>query len=60
MVLLFSIFIIYPAVTRVPDVRVPDVSNLSVEEAESKLKNAGFEIAVDIEQISSNTIKEGK
>jgi serine/threonine-protein kinase len=57
--LMFSVFIIIPAVTKVPDVKVPDVSNMSVINAEKKLKNLGFEVAVDIEQISSDTIVEG-
>jgi serine/threonine-protein kinase len=57
--LMFSVFIIIPAVTKVPDVKVPDVSNMSVVAAEKKLKNLGFEVAVDVEQISSDTIVEG-
>ncbi|MFA5407587.1 MAG: Stk1 family PASTA domain-containing Ser/Thr kinase, partial [Bacilli bacterium] len=57
-VLVFVFFIIIPAVTEVPDVKVPDVSNMGVEAAEKALKDAGFEVAVDIEQIGSDTIKE--
>ncbi len=57
--LLLLVFIIIPAVTRVPDIKIPDVSNMTVQEAESALKSAGFEVAIEIEQISSDTIKEG-
>ena len=57
--LLLLVFIIIPAVTRVPDIKIPDVSNMTVQEAESDLKSAGFEVAIEIEQISSDTIKEG-
>lgn len=59
-IFLFIAFIVYPKLTRVPDIKVPDVSNLSVQEAESQLKGLGFEVAVDIEEVSSSTIKEGK
>jgi serine/threonine-protein kinase len=52
-------FIVIPAVTRVPDVRVPDVSNMSVEDAEAKLKKIGFEVALKVEEVSSDTIKKG-
>lgn len=58
--LLIAVFIIIPAVTKVPDIKVPDVSAMSVQEAEKKLKNIGFEVAVEIKQISSDTIDEGK
>lgn len=58
--LLFAIFIIIPSVTRVPDIKIPDVSNMTVQDAEQKLKNAGFEVALEIEQVSSETIEEGK
>ncbi|MDD2203152.1 MAG: Stk1 family PASTA domain-containing Ser/Thr kinase [Bacilli bacterium] len=57
--LLFLIFIIIPAVTEVPDVRIPDVSNMTVEDAESKLKEAGFEVAIELKEISSDKIEEG-
>ena len=58
--LLFLVFIIVPAVTKVPDVKIPDVSNMSVQAAEKKLKSVGFEVDIEIEQINNDTIAEGK
>ncbi|MDD4298310.1 MAG: Stk1 family PASTA domain-containing Ser/Thr kinase [Bacilli bacterium] len=58
--LLFITFIIVPAVTKVPDIKVPDVSNLNIPDGEKKLKDLGFEVALEIKQISSDTIAEGK
>jgi serine/threonine-protein kinase len=52
-------FIIIPAATRVPDIKVPDVSNMSVEGAESKLKKIGFEVALEVKEVSSDIIKKG-
>lgn len=57
--LIMLVFIIIPAVTEVPDVKIPDVSDMTVEDAEKKLKELGFEVAVETEQISSDTIDEG-
>ncbi|MDD3392383.1 MAG: Stk1 family PASTA domain-containing Ser/Thr kinase [Bacilli bacterium] len=51
--------IIYPKMAETPDVQIPDVSNLSVVEAESKLKKLGFEVNVETKSKSDNTIEEG-
>lgn len=58
--LVFAFFILIPALTKVPDVKVPDVSNMSVQSAESKLKKLGFEVAIDVKQVDSDEIEEGK
>lgn len=55
----FIIFVIVPTLTRVPDIKVPDVSKMSIAEAESTLKKLGFEVALDVLEVSSETIKEG-
>jgi serine/threonine-protein kinase len=52
-------FILIPAITRVPDVKVPDVSSLNVEDAEKALKKVGFEVALKVEEVSSDIIEEG-
>lgn len=53
------IFFVVPAITGEPDVKVPDVSNLSVGKAEEKLKEKGFEVASKIEEVESEKVKEG-
>lgn len=56
-VVIAAIFLVIPALTEVPDVRVPQVKGLSVVEAEEKLKKAGFNVAVEIERIEDETEK---
>jgi len=52
--------IIYPKLTEVPEVKVPDVSGLTVVEAQKKLKKVGLKISEDIEEKYDNDIEEGK
>ena len=49
-----------PNMTKVPDVRIPDVSTLTVIEAEDALKKEGFVVAVEIIEESSDTIEKDK
>ncbi len=51
--------ILIPKLTAIPDIKVPDVSNLTVVEAENKLKEAGFEVAVETEKEASETVEKG-
>lgn len=44
---------------KIPDVKVPDVSNLTVVEAETKLKDSGFEVELETIKEKSN-IEAGK
>ena len=61
MVALICLFIIiYPRLVSVPDVTIPDVSNLTVVEAESKLKELGLLVASDVEEKENDEIEEGK
>ena len=46
-----SIFLIIPELTKVPDIVVPNVANMSVIDAENELKDAGFAVA-------TSTVKE--
>jgi len=52
--------LIFPYFTNIPEIRIPDVSNKSVVEAEGILKNLGFQVAVETEKIDSETIPIGK
>lgn len=57
LICLFIIF--YPKITAVADVEIPDVSNLTIQEAESKLRKLGFEINSNTEEKESETIAAG-
>ncbi len=61
LVALICLFIIiYPKLVKVPDVTIPDVSNLTVVEAESKLKELGLLVASDVEEKESDEVEPGK
>ena len=61
LVALICLFIIiYPKLVSVPDVTIPDVSNLTVVEAESKLKELGLLVASDVEEKENDEIEAGK
>lgn len=53
------ILVVVPTFTKIPDIKVPDVSNLSVIEAEEKLKSVGFEVAIETEKEVSDTVEKG-
>lgn len=55
-----TFLVIVPKLTEIPDVKVPDVHNLSVIEAEDALKKAGFEVAVETEKEESEEVEKGK
>lgn len=57
---LAGIFVIYPMITKTPEVKVPDVSNLSVIEAEKVLKSRGFKVATKTEKKASDAVEVGK
>ena len=57
--LIFIGIILLPKLTQIPDVKVPDVRKLTIQEADSKLKKAGFEVALKIEQVFSDEIEKG-
>ena len=52
--------ILLPKLTKVPDVKVPDVSNMTVVEAENILKEKGFVVNVNVIEEYNDTIEEGK
>ena len=57
--LLVIFFFIVPAMGP-KDVKIPDVTGLTVEKAEEKLLNAGLEINVKTKEESSEDVKEGR
>jgi len=54
------IAIIFPKISEVPDIIVPDVTNLTVVEAEKVLKDIGFDVAIETKKLNSEEIEEGK
>ena len=51
--------IIYPKITEVKEVKVPDVSTLTQVDAEKKLKQLGFTVATEVEEKNSSEIDVG-
>ena len=56
---LVGVFLIYPSVAKVPDVVIPNVSKMTVIEAEQTLKKLGFEVATKIEYVGDEEIEKG-
>lgn len=54
------LLLLMPKLTKVPDVKVPDVTNMTVLEAEQTLEKLGFEVSTIVEEVYSDTIEEGK
>lgn len=54
-----SIFLILPELTKIPDVVVPNVANMSVVDAESKLKEVGFTVATSTVKEESADVGKG-
>ncbi len=57
---LLFVFIIYPKFISKPSVEVPDVSDMTVSQAEKTLEDEGFEVATKTKKKASDDIKEGK
>ena len=55
---LFALLIL-PMITKVPEVTIPDVSNLTQEEAEEKLEKLGLEVSANVKEETSDEIEEG-
>ena len=60
LVLLLVIFFFVVPAMGPKDVKIPDVTGLTVEKAEEKLLNAGLEINVKTKEESSEDVKEGR
>ena len=57
---LIIITIMFPKMSKNKEIKVPDVSNLSVAEAENKLKELGFIISETQEEKPNDQVEEGK
>ena len=58
-VVLLSVFLIIPQFTKIPDIKVPDVSGMTVVKAEEKLKKAGFEVAIETVKEENADVEKG-
>lgn len=56
---LIGVFLIYPKMMAVPNVVIPDVSKMTVVEAEKALKKLGFEVATEVEYVGDDEIEKG-
>lgn len=54
-----SVVLVIPALTKVPDIKIPDVSNSSVIDAEATLKKAGFEVALETKKEENEKVEKG-
>lgn len=59
LLLVMIVFLLVPAITKTPDITIPDVSGMTVAKAEKKLKDIGFDVAEKVKTASSDTIDEG-
>ncbi len=57
---MIAVIFIIPALTKAKDVKIPDVSGMTVEKAESTLIKAGLEVDVDVTEKESDEIDEGR
>ena len=56
---LIGIFIVYPKLTEVPDVVIPNVAGMTIQKAEETLKAKGFKVAIEVRQVSDENIEAG-
>ena len=56
---LIGVFLIYPKLMSVPNVIIPDVSKMTVVEAEKTLRKQGFEVATEVEYIGDDDVEKG-
>ena len=56
---LIILFLVYPSMAKVPNVIIPDVSKMTVIEAEKTLRKQGFDVAKDVEYIGDDEIEKG-
>ena len=56
---ILSIIFIVPIFTKVPDIKIPDVSDMTVIEAEEKLKKLGFDVAIETKKEESEKYEKG-
>ncbi len=54
------IIFLLPVITSKPNIKIPDVSGLTIIKAEEKLEKLGLEVATNVEQVASEKIKKGR
>lgn len=59
-VIITSVVLLIPALTKQKELMIPDVVGLTEEEAVKKLQEEGFSVKDEIETVSSSEIEEGK
>ena len=52
--------LLMPKFAKVPDVNVPNVINMTIEDAEAALESVGLEVNVTIKEVYSDIVEEGK
>ena len=57
---LIAVFFIIPAVTADKNVKVPDVSNMTLSKAEAELEDAGLIVNTEIKEETSDEVDEGR
>ena len=60
LVAFLAIFVIIPTLFRTPDVKVPDVSGLTVKEATKELEKKGLVVSSDIKEDYTDEFEKGK
>ena len=55
-----ALVFLLPKLTEAKDIRIPDVSNMTIVEAEDVLEKAGFEVLTETKGVTSDEIEEGK
>ena len=58
-VIVTALIFLLPKLTENPDIKIPDVKNMSVVEAENILESAGFNVATETKDINSKDIEVG-
>ena len=58
-VIITSIVVLIPMISGGKEVKVPDVTNMSVTDAIDKLQDKGFEVLDEQQEVSSTEVKEG-
>jgi len=58
-VIITAIVFLLPKLTEAKNIKIPDVKNMSVVEAESVLESAGFEVATETKDITSADVEVG-
>ncbi len=60
LVVIFAfVFLVLPKLTKVPDIKIPDVANLTEVAAEQLLEEKGLKVKNEIEEQSSSTVEKG-